>query len=227
MNKILLTGIVSALFLVCSSYSLSIFAEETPSPETMDPITEMEGSLEIWITLAHWTTGVATVVLAIALIRTFHHMQAVTKMTTLETEDRLRPWIAPTGPIKKMEKSISDDCQFDITIKNYGEIAANAVTAKFVKSTEPLTRESLQSNNVNSYDLGPVMPTMEKHFWFFIDSETWKKVKIGTEKLFTILYFEYSHAGKKSGYGMISEYNSSTGNFVHRDMWINDEKSVP
>ena len=227
MNKILLTGIVSVLFLVCSSISLSIFAEETPSPKTMDPITEMEGSLEIWITLAHWTTGVATVVLAIALIRTFHHMQAVTKMTTLETEYRLRPWIAPTGPIKKMEKSISDDCQFDITIKNYGEIAANAVTAKFVKSTEPFTRESLQSNNVNSYDLGPVMPTMEKHFWFFIDSETWKKVKIGTEKLFTILYFEYSHAGKKSGYGMISEYNSSTGNFVHRDMWIDDEKSVP
>ena len=75
MNKILLTGIVSALFLVCSSISLSIFAEETLSPETMDPITEMEGSLEIWITLAHWTTGIATVILAVALIRTFHHLK--------------------------------------------------------------------------------------------------------------------------------------------------------
>ena len=57
MNKILLTGIVSALFLVCSSYSLSIFAEETPSPETMDHVTEMGGSLELWVTLAHWTTA--------------------------------------------------------------------------------------------------------------------------------------------------------------------------
>ncbi len=218
MNKILLTGIVSAFFLVSSSYSLSIFAEETP--ETMDHVTEMGGSLEMWIALAHWTTGIGTVVLAVALIKTFKHMEAVTKMTSIETEYRLRPWIAPTGPIKKMEKSISDDCQFDITIKNYGEIAANAVTAKFVKSTEPLTRESLQSNNVNSYDLGPVMPTMEKHFWFFIDSETWEKAKIGTEKLFTIIYFEYSHAGKKSGYGMLSEYNSTTKNFIHKEMWI-------
>jgi len=225
MNKILLTGIVSALFLVCSSYTLSIFAEETPG--TMDHVTEMGGSLEIWVTLAHWTTGLATVILAVALIKTFRHMEAVTKMTTIETEYRLRPWIAPTGPIKKMEKSINDDCQFDIAIKNYGELAANSVTAKFVKSNEPLTRESFQSNNVDSYDLGPVMPTMEKHYWFFIDSERWKKADSGLEPLHTALYFEYIHGTKKSGYGMISEYSPSTGNFVHRDMWIDDEKSVP
>jgi len=224
MNKILLTGIVSALFLVCSSFSLSIFAAETPG--TMDHVTEMGGSLEMWVTLAHWTTGIATVVLAAALIKTFKHMEAVTKMTTIETEYRLRPWIGPTGSIKRMEKSINDDCQFDIAIKNYGEIAASAVTAKFVKSTEPLTRESFQTNNVDSYDLGPVMPTMEKHYWFFIDSETWKKADSGLTPLHTALYFEYIHGGKKSGYGMISEYSSSTGNFVHRDMWIDDAKSV-
>ena len=55
MNKILLTGILSVLFLVCSSYSSNIFAQETS--ETMDHITEMEGSLEILITIAHWATG--------------------------------------------------------------------------------------------------------------------------------------------------------------------------
>ena len=227
MNKILLTAIVSALFLVGSSYSLSIFAQETLSPGTMDHVTEMGGSLEVLVTLAHWTTGVATVVLAVALIKTFKHMEAVTKMTTIETEYRLRPWIGPTGPIKKMEKSINDDCQFDITIKNYGALAANAVTAKFVKSSKPLTRESFQSSDVNSYDLGPLMPTMEKHYWFFIDSETWKKADSGLTPLYTGLYFEYSHAGKKSGYGMLSEYRPSAKNFVHRDMWIDDEKSVP
>ncbi len=220
MNKILLTGIVSALFLVCSSSSLSIFAEETPSPKTMDHVTEMGGSLELWVTMAHWTTGLATIVLAIFLIRTFKHMEAATRVATIEAEYRLRPWIGPTGPIKKMEKSINDDCQFNITIKNYGELPANAVTAKFVKSTEPLTRESLQSNNVNSYDLGPVMPTMEKHYWFFIDSETWKKADSGLEPLYTGLYFEYAHSGKTSGYGMLSEYSSTAKNFVHKDMWI-------
>ncbi len=218
MNKILLTGIISALFLVCSSYSVDIFAQETP--EIIDHVEEMEYNIEIVVGIAHWLTGIGTVVLAIALIRTFKHMEAVTKMTSIETEYRLRPWIAPTGPIKKMEKSISDDCQFDITIKNYGELAASSVIAKFVKSTKPLTRESFQSNNVNTYDLGPVMPTMEKHYWFFIDSETWKKADSGLEPLYTGLYFEYTHAGKKSGYGMLSEYNSTAKNFVHKDMWI-------
>jgi len=220
MNKILLTGIISTLFLVCSSYSLSIFAEETSSPEIINHVTEMGGSLELWVTLAHWTTGIGTVVLAIALIRTFKHMSAVTKMTSIETEYRLRPWIAPTGTIKKMENSINDDCQFDVAIKNYGELAANTVTAKFVKSTKPLTRESFQSNDVAIYNLGPVMPTMEKHYWFFIDSEIWKKVDSGSEPLYIALYFEYTHAGKKSGYGMLSEYNSTAKNFVHKDMWI-------
>ena len=180
----------------------------------------MESSLEFWVGVAHWLTGVGTVVLAFALIRTFKHMATVTKMTSVQIEYRLRPWIGPTGPIKKIEKSINDDCQFDITIKNYGELPANAVTAKFVKSTEPLTRESFQSNNVNSYDLGPVMPTMEKHYWFFIDSETWKKVDSGLEPLHIGLYFEYDAAEKKSGYGMLSEYNSTTKNFIHKDMWI-------
>ncbi len=98
MNKILLTGIVSALFLVCSSYSLSIFAQETP--ETIDHVEEMEYDVEVLVGIAHWLTGIGTVVLAIALIRTFHHMRIVTEMTSIETEYRLRPWIAPTGPIK-------------------------------------------------------------------------------------------------------------------------------
>jgi len=220
MNKILLIGIVSILFLVYSSSSSSIFAQEDHSPETMDPVEEMEYNLEVFVGIAHWLTGIGTVVLAIALIRTFKHMEAITKMTTIETEYRLRPWIAPTGPITKMEKSISDDCQFDITIKNFGALAANTVTAKFVKSDEPLTRESLQSKNVTSYDLGPLMPTMEKHYWFFIDSELWKKADSGSGPLHIGLYFEYSAAGKKSGYGMLSKYSSTTNNFIHNDMWI-------
>jgi hypothetical protein len=222
MNKILITSIVSILFLISFSYSSSIFAQEDHSSETMGPVLEMEHSIEILVGVAHWLTGIGTIVLAIALIRTFKHMEAVTQMTSIETEYRLRPWIAPIGPITKMEKSISDDCQFDITIKNFGELAASNVTAKFVKGSEPFTRESLQSDPGNSYDLGPLMPTMEKHFWFFIDSELWKKVDAGSEPLHTGLYFEYDTAGKKSGYGMLSEYNPTAKNFIHKDMWIDN-----
>lgn len=222
MNKILLTGIFIISFLSFSSYSLTVFAQEDHLSETIPHDAEMEYNLELLVGIAHWLTGVGTIVLAIALIRTFKHMEVVSKMTSIETEYRLRPWIGPTGPIKKMEKSISDDCQFDIAIKNFGELAASAVTAKFVNSPEPLTRESLQSNNGSSYDLGPVMPTMEKHYWFFIDSELWKKADSGSEPLHIGLYFEYTTAGKKSGYGMLSEYNSTSKNFIHKDMWIDN-----
>lgn len=221
MNKILFTGVTIVLFLVCFSYSSNIFAEEIVSSE-IDHVGDMEFNLEVIIGIAHWLTGIGTIVLAVALIRTFKHMEAVTKMTSIETEYRLRPWIAPTTPIKKMDKSIKDDHQFDITIKNFGELAANNVAAKFVKSSEPVTRELLQSNSGNSYDLGPVMPTMEKHFWFFIDSDIWKKADEGSEPLHIGLYFEYNTAGKKSGYGMLSEYNSTTKNFIHKDMWIDN-----
>ena len=219
MNKILIISIVSVLFLFSANYPSSVFAAENTSLEITEH-GEKEYNLEVLVGIAHWLTGIGTIVLAIALIRTFKHMEAVTKMTTVETEYRLRPWIGPTGPIKKMEKSITEDCQFDITIKNFGELAADAVTAKFVKSTEPITRELLQSTNGSSYDLGPVMPTMEKHYWFFIDSELWEKADQGSESLYTGLYFEYNIAGRKSGYGMLSEYNSTSKNFIHKDMWI-------
>jgi len=224
MNKILLTAIVSSLFLVGSSFSLSIFAQETLSAETMNPITEMGGSLEVLVTIAHWTTGVATVVLAVALIRTFKHMEAVTKMTTIETEYRLRPWIGPTGPINKMEHSINEKCQFDIAVKNYGELPSSGVTAKFKMATKMPSREDAKSSDLESFDLGPMFPNMEKHFWFFIEPELWKKALEGQEKIFTIIYFEYKTGGAKSGYGMISEYAPTSQNFVHRDMWIDDKK---
>jgi len=224
MNKILLTGIVSALFLVCSSYSLSIFAEETLSPETMDPITEMGGSLEVLVTLAHWTTGLATVVLAVALIRTFKHMEAVTKMTTIETEYRLRPWIGPINGINKMDHSINEKYQFDIAVKNYGELPASGVTAKFKTATKMPSREDAKSSDLESFDMGPMFPNMEKQYWFFIEPELWKKAIEGQEKLFTILYFEYKTGSGKSGYGMISEYVPSSQTFVHRDMWLDDAK---
>ncbi len=224
MNKILLTAIVSALFLVFSSFSISIFAQETLSPGTMDHVTEMGGSLEVWVTLAHWTTGVATVILAVALIKTFKHMEAVTKMTIMETEYRLRPWIGPINGINKMDHSINEKYQFDIAVKNYGELPASGVTAKFKMATKMPSREDAKSSDLESFDLGPMFPNMEKQYWFFIEPELWKKAIEGQEKLFTILYFEYKTGAGKSGYGMISEYVPSSQNFVHRDMWLDDAK---
>ncbi len=184
----------------------------------------MEYDVEVVVGIAHWFTGIGTVVLAVALIRTFKHMAAVTKMTTLETEFRLRPWIGPTGPINKMEHSINEKCQFDIAVKNYGEVPASGVIAKFKMATKMPNRKDAESSDLESFDLGPVFPNMEKHYWFFIEPELWKKALEGHEKLFTIIYFEYNTGAAKSGYGMISEYVPSSQNFVHRDMWIDDAK---
>ena len=177
----------------------------------------LEVGIEVWAQIA---TAAATIALVILLFLTVKQFEAQVEVSRIQTEFRFRPWIGPTGPIKKMEKSISDDCQFDIAIKNYGELPANDVTAKFVKSTEPLTRDSFNSPTCTSYALGPMLPTMEKHYWFFIDSDLWEKADTGSSTLYTALYFEYEHAGKKSGYGMLSEYNPSAKNFIHKDMWI-------
>ena len=178
----------------------------------------MEGvGIEVWAQIA---TAVATCALVILLYFTIKQFESQVEVSRIQTEFRFRPWIGPTGPITKMDKSISDDCQFEITIKNYGELPANNVKAKFVKSTEPLTRDSIKTGDVTEYDLGPVMPTMEKHYWFFIDSDLWQKASTGTVSLYTALYFEYDHSGRDNGYGMLSEYNPSAKNFIHKDMWI-------
>jgi hypothetical protein len=178
-------------------------------------------SIEAWAAIA---TAVATMALVFLLWRTIKQFEATVEVSRIQTEYRFRPWIGPVDGIKKMDHSINEKCQFDIGIKNYGELPAAGVTAKFKMNTSILKREDTQSSDLETFDLGPMLPNMEKHYWFFIEPELWKKALEGKEKLFTILYFEYETAGAKSGYGMISEYNSSSQNFVHRDMWIGDEK---
>lgn len=152
------------------------------------------------------------------LWKTIKQLEALVKLSWVQTEFRFRPWIGLLNEIKKVEQSVNDKVQFDVSIKNYGELPAKAVVVKSKMDTKMLKRDVLQSNGVETFNLGSVLPNMEKHYWFFIEPELWKKTTEGTEKLFTILYFEYKSSVGKSGYGMISEYNPSTGNFVHRDM---------
>ena len=216
MNKVLLTGIASLLVLSCFS---SVFAEENSSAKTMDHITEMGGSLEIWITIAHWITGVSTVVLALAIFMTFRHLEATTKMSKIETEYRLRPWIGPITGIKRMDNSINGDLQFSITIKNFGDLPANYVKAKSIVSTTPLTKESLKQP-MSEFNLGPVLPHMEKSYLFFIKPDMWKKVTDDIDPLYVALYFEYPSLTGSNGYGSVSEYNKTNQIFIHKDMWI-------
>lgn len=176
-------------------------------------------SLEFWIGIAHWLTGIGTIVLAIALVRTFRHLEASTKMSKIETEYRLRPWIGPTSGIQRMDNSINGSIQFSITIKNFGDLPASYVKAKSIVSTTSLTKESLKQP-LSEFNLGPLLPHMEKSYWFFIEPEMWEKISNGNEPLYVALYFEYPSLTGSNGYGSISEYNKNNQTFVHKEMWI-------
>ena len=90
-----------------------------------------------------------------------------------------------------------------------------------------MDRDIFKSNHGEPFNLGPLLPNMEKHYWIFIDSELMKKAKEGTEKIYSALYFEYPVAGGKSGYGMISEYDPKNDDFTHKDMWVKSPNDLP
>jgi hypothetical protein len=182
----------------------------------------MESDLYLFEVISHWGTAVGTIALAVLLLRTIKQMEVTVRQSTLETEYRLRPWIAPNSNITKMENSMNEKLQFDISIKNYGRLPANKILAKFKKDTKMLSKSDINSQNLDSYDLGPLLPDMEKHYWFFIEKDLWEKAQRGEEKIFTLIYFEYQSPSGKSGYGMLSEFNPNSNNFIHKDMWIDN-----
>jgi hypothetical protein len=179
----------------------------------------MEISLEFFATIGHLMTGFGTVFLVIELLRTLKHLEASTRMSKVETEYRLRPWVGPSTGIKRVEASINGKIQFSITIKNFGELPASGIKAKSIVDTKPLTRESLKQSSIE-FNLGPLLPNMEKNYWFFVEPEVWNKITNGNEMLFIALYFEYPSLAGTNGYGMISEYNKNNNSFVHKEMWI-------
>ena len=182
-----------------------------------------ELSLELLIGIAHWFTAIGTVALVIALVRTFKHLEASAKMSKIETEFRLRPWIGPSSPIKRMNNSTDGNVQFSITIKNFGSLPGSYVKAKSIVDTKPLTRESLKQP-LSEFNLGPLLPHMEKIYWFYVVPSMWEKISNNNESLYVAIYFEYASITGLNGYGMISECKSNQ-NFVHKEMWLDSDVS--
>jgi hypothetical protein len=140
-------------------------------------------------------------------------------MSKIETEYRLRPWIGPTSGIQRMDNSINGNIQFSITIKNFGDLPASFVKAKSIVSALPLTKESLKQP-LTEFNLGPLLPHMEKSYWFFIEPAVWDKVSNDNQPLYVALYFEYPSLTGSNGYGSISEFNKNNQTFLHKEMWI-------
>ena len=171
-------------------------------------------------TISSVGTAIATIALVILLYRTIKQMEATVYLSRVQTQYRFRPWVGPTNSIKELTNSINGKRQFEVVIKNFGEIPAEHVNVYFKQDTKLISKNDLKSEDVSSFNLGPMLPNMEKRYWFFLAHDLITRAKEGNEKIFTGIYFEYPVSGGKSGYGMISEYNAQTNGFIHKEMWV-------
>lgn len=161
-----------------------------------------------------------TLVLIILFWKTIKHLEESSRLAKLQSNYRFRPWIGPINSIKRMP-STNEKHQFVVEIKNYGEIPSTKVVGR-CKIKNELMQKSIVKNTqeMESFDLGPLLPNMEKKYWIFVDSDSIQKAKDGSTQIFVAIYFEYEYASGKSGYGMISQYDPKTDGFLHKEMWV-------
>lgn len=164
-------------------------------------------------------TAIGTILLVYLFWVALKQMEETVKLSRIQSTHRFRPWIGPSSSIEQIA-TIEGRQQFSITLKNYGELPSSNVTAVYTMKNQPLTRNSLKENNSSNFNLGPLLPNMEKHYWFFIESDAIQNAKKSSIPIFISLYFSYEYAAGKSGYGMISQYDSAVDRFVHKDMWV-------
>ena len=181
--------------------------------------------IEILTVVGSLGTAIATIVLVVLLWQTIKQFETTAKLSAVQMEFRFRPWIGPVNSIKPMGEANGKN-QFDVAIKNYGELPATQLEASFKLDTEMMSKDVLKSEDIEKFNLGPMLPSMEKHYWFFIDCDLIQKAQEGKIKIFIALYFEYPLTQGTSGYGMISEYNPKMNSFIHKDMWVEIGKNT-
>jgi hypothetical protein len=163
------------------------------------------------------------VAIVILLWKTVKDFAELAKVSKLQTQVRFRPWVGPSGGFEFLRED-NDKKQYSIAMKNFGEVpASDVIVRSIISDTKPdksVLLESSKSNEASEFHIGPLLPGMEKRYWVFIENERYRKTMEGTSNLFVFIYFTYLYSGGKSGYGMISQLDSKTNNFVHREMWI-------
>lgn len=161
--------------------------------------------------------------IVILLWKTVKDFAELAKVSKLQTEVRFRPWVGPSEGFELLRED-NGKKQYSIAIKNFGEVpASDVIVTSTISETIPDKSARLGSSKVNGdneFHLGPLLPGMEKKYWVFIEDEKYSKTMQGTANLFIFIYFTYVYSGGISGYGMISQLDNKTSNFVHREMWI-------
>lgn len=181
-------------------------------------------TLSLIATMGHLMTGIGTVVLVVLIVKTLKHMEIATRFTEIQTNYKFRPWIGPSNTIKEIEGD-EKNTRFEILLKNFGDLPAASVTIIALVSESEISREQITSynpvsKNIHVFNIGPMLPNMEKRYWLYV-SNTLIKNSIDSKKtIHTGMYFRYENLNIKNGYGMISELNPQTKSFVHKDMWV-------
>jgi uncharacterized repeat protein (TIGR01451 family) len=158
------------------------------------------------------------------LWKTVKDFAELAKVSKLQTEVRFRPWVGPNGGFELLRED-GQKKQYSITMKNFGEVpASNVIVTCTITDSMPAKLSFMNHNDKsessNQFQLGPLLPGMEKRYWLFIENERYRKAMEGTSNIFIFVYFLYLFSGGKSGYGMISQLDNKTSNFVHKEMWI-------
>jgi hypothetical protein len=85
----------------------------------------------------------------------------------------------------------------------FSSYPASGVKVRSVVDITPLTRESLKQP-LSEFSLGPLLPHMEKSYWFFVTPSMWDKISNDMETLYVAAYFEYASLTGSNRYGIIS-----------------------
>jgi hypothetical protein len=160
--------------------------------------------------------------IVLLLWKTVKDFAELAKVSKLQTQVRFRPWVGPSGGFEFLRED-NDKKQYSIAMKNFGEVpASNVIVTCTISDTKPDKSTSMENFKAdkNQFQIGPLLPGMEKRYWVFIENEKYRKAMEGISNIFIFIYFSYVYSGGKSGYGMISQLDEKTSNFVHREMWI-------
>jgi len=152
-------------------------------------------NLEVLTVIGSLGTAVATIILVILLWKTIQQFETTAKLSAVQMEFRFRPWIGPVNSIKAMGEANGKN-QFDVAMKNYGELPTTQLEASFRVDTKMMTKEVFKSEEIEKFNLGPMLPNMEKHYWFFIDCDLIKKAQEGKIK-FSLHYTLNTHLPKE------------------------------
>lgn len=161
--------------------------------------------------------------IVLLLWKTVKDFAELAKVSKLQTQVRFRPWVGPSGGFEFLRED-NDKRQYSIAMKNFGEVpASNVIVTSSVLDTKPDKSSLLDSSRLkdgSEFHIGPLLPGMEKKYWVFIENERYRKTMEGNSNIFIFIYFSYVYSGGKSGYGMISQLDNKSNNFIHREMWI-------